>query len=145
MSNSATTIIRVCPEHMCRIFEREQLQRRVDSGEFRQVTTRSAPCSPPFRDAFDQLCVLSQEIELVDDRFAPEHPFHTVARCHRYVTETGATGASGKMDPKELLIGQTAYRMIKSKNPHCQLCENGDMIPLAERFRASKYRPESNA
>ena len=50
-------------------------------------------------------------------------------------------GASGKIDPKEILLNGVNYRQLEDRNPHCELCEGGDMIPLEERFYSSKYKP----
>ena len=76
---------------------------------------------------------------MLDDRFPPNDLRHIVLEAHCFLLEDEKTvGASGKIDPKELLIGNILY--IREKDS-CELCERDDFIPKKRRFRDSKYRP----
>lgn len=78
----------------------------------------------------------------MDDRYASTHYAHEVVRAHCYRTAAGVIGASGLPDPKEMTIGRINYRGLKRNNPHCELCESGDMIPSGKRFYNSAYAPK---
>ncbi len=133
-------IIRTCPEHLCRIFTREKFVERSDAGEFRLYFWPKANPKPftPFRDMNGELIVRSEEVLILDERFPPGHHRNEVMRSHCYITENGKIGASKKLDPKEITIGNANYRGLKKTS--CKLCE-GEMIPPEERFRNSTYRP----
>ena len=103
---------------------KERILERTESGEFEQIVSGNA-IDPPFVDHKGQLCVRTEEILIVDHTYPAGHHRHEVARLHRFVTEDGTTGASGLPDPKELMIGDLNYRMLKHKNPRCELCEGG--------------------
>ncbi len=138
MSSSPLRIIRVCPEHMCRIFEAEKLMERTESGELR-LHSKIKPKTKPFWDFKGQLCVQNEESLILNDNFPVDDPRHEVARIHRHVTESGTYGASGLPDPKDIVIGNVNYRGIGDRE--CELCKSGDMIPPEQRFVNSKYRP----
>ena len=123
-----------------RIFEREKLWEKGQSGELRLRVDRRLK-SKPFIDHNGKLCTHNEEYFLLDDRFPPTDPHHIVLRAHCFRAEDGSIGGSGKIDPKEMVIGDTNYRQLEFENPRCELCESGDMIPLEERFLSSTYRP----
>jgi hypothetical protein len=113
---------------------------RAEAGEF-EMTVEGNTIDPPFIDYNDRRCVRTEELFIRDLRFPPGHHRHDVARAHQFKRESGEIGASGMPDPKDLMIGDTNYRGLKQNNPHCHLCESGDMIPLDQRFQSSKYKP----
>jgi len=39
-----------------------------------------------------------------------------IARVHQYLKPDGTVGASGKPDPKRLLINDTLFRLVKAKD-----------------------------
>ena len=125
---------------MCQVFTRERLLERAASGQLRMQISLS-PITPPFTDYKGQTCITSQEIIIFDDAYPVGHDRHEVVRAHRFVTDTGTFGASGLIDPKDIMIGDVNYRLLKTKNPHCTICERGDMISPGDRFHGSKYRP----
>jgi len=125
---------------MCRIFEAERLWERMEAGEFKRHTD-SRPRNPPFIDHKGQKCVTNEEHFLRDARYPPDDDRHIVLRAHCFRTEDGSIGASGKIDPKEILLNGINYRQLAFVNPRCELCEGGDMIPVEQRFFNSKYRP----
>jgi hypothetical protein len=127
---------------MCKVFTQYRLWERAEAGEFR-IRIDSSPLNPPFTDRKGQKCVISDEVVIIDDAYPMGHHRHEVARAHRYITDTGVIGASGLVDPKDIMIEDTNYRGIKRKNPHCDLCESGDMIQPKDRFYDSKYNPSS--
>ena len=44
-------------------------------------------------------------------------------RVHQYLTEDGQIGASGKPDPKRILLNNTMYRLTRpSEQEPCQKC-----------------------
>jgi hypothetical protein len=127
---------------MCRVLEREQLLERCDAGELELRVARVREKNPPFIDWKGQECVQSEELLILNHALAPEHPQHEVARLHRFITADGEIGASGKPDPKSIVVADVEYRLLKKSTPRCELCEGGDMIPPEERFVTSRYRPE---
>jgi hypothetical protein len=53
-------------------------------------------------------------------------------------------GASGRIDPKEVLAGGVLYVRPEFKIPRCEICDAGDIIPTEERFFGSKIiRPNT--
>jgi hypothetical protein len=125
---------------MCPLLEQHRLWERMESGEFRLRTT-SRPKKNPKPDYKGRLLVANEENFILDDRFPPKHERHIVARLHCHRLADGSMGASEKMDPKELLIGDIQYRQLEFENPACALCEGGDFIPRKKRFYGSTYRP----
>jgi len=131
--------MRVCPEHACKLLEQHRLLERTN--EFRR-SERAKAIQPPRPDYKGQLLAWTVEVFLHDDRFPTKHERHIVLRAHCFRLQDGITiGASGKHDPKELLIGDIRYRQLSYKNPACELCEGGDFIPRRRRFYSSTYRP----
>jgi hypothetical protein len=118
---------------MCKIFSREKLWERMEAGEFELYIWKNTPISPPFIDYKGQRCVTNHDMLILDNRYPPEDHRHEVARVHRFITDKGTVGASGKPDPKEIMLGETNYRGWKNKDPRCELCESGDPIPPGER------------
>jgi hypothetical protein len=112
----------------------------MKKGEFRLVTKRK-PRVPPFIDYMNRECPWTEEVFLLDDRFPPTHAEHIVLRAHCFRLADGNIGASGQIDPKEILIRGVNYRQLDPANSACELCENGHMIPLKKRFFNSTYRP----
>jgi|ERR1700722_11235366 len=135
-------IVRSCPEHRCRIVRDQRLWSRYRSGEFR-LHTENKERNPPFVDYKKQECVRNQEHFLLDDSYPPKHERHIVLRGHCFRLRNGKIGASGRIEPKEITIGEINYRQLEYKNPRCQLCEGGDMIPVEERFFSSTYKPDT--
>jgi hypothetical protein len=125
---------------MCKIFAEHQIWQRTENNEFR-IERKGNPIDPPFIDYKRQECTITEELLILDDSFSVDDPRHEVARAHCYRKADGTIGASGLPDPKQMTIGNTSYRGIKRRSPHCQLCESGDMIPHAERHHGSTYRP----
>ena len=138
--DSSIRVVRICPEHACRIFASERLLERAERGEFR-YTTKSKPINPPKPDRSGKLKIATEEHFGRNDDFPEGHDRHIVFRAHCYRLDDGSIGASGLIDPKEMLIGDINYRQLAFKEPRCELCEGGDMIPASERFSSSTYRP----
>jgi len=96
----------------------------------------------PTPDWQGRIAPWSQDISLVDDRYSPADEHHIALEAHCYRLANGKVGgATGLVDPKEVLMGNTLYVRLAYKEPHCALCENGDMIPLEGRFYNSRYKP----
>jgi hypothetical protein len=125
---------------MCRLLEHHRLWGRMQAGEFRLRTERTVKRNPS-KDYKGRLIVANEENFILDDNFPAKHECHIVARLHCHRLADGSIGASEKMDPKELLIGNINYRQLDFKNPLCSLCEGGDFIPRSKRFYNAKYRP----
>jgi len=113
----------------------------MEAGEFRLFVKRK-PVKEPFEDHHGRTCVWTEENYLLDDRFEPSDDRHIVLRAHCYRTEELIVAGSGKIDPKEIMVGSLNYRQLELENPKCEICESGDMIPIHERFRSSTYKPE---
>jgi hypothetical protein len=143
MADNLYQIIRVCPEHMCRIFAAQRLMERALRNEF-DVSIESNPIEPPWTDWNNQLCVATEAVFIEDRSFPVGHHRREVARAHQYRTDQGTLGGSGKADPKDLMLGDVNFRIIKRRLPRCVLCEDcGDMIPPEQRFHNSHYKPGS--
>ena len=102
----------------------------------------------PLIDQFGNECWWTDLLIVIDPRFAKGDPRHQVAAgVNRHRSDTGTICGSGKWDPgkAELQIDGRFYarfRTRRGREPHCMLCENGDMIAKGDRFRDSVYRPE---
>jgi hypothetical protein len=142
----ANFIIRVCPEHLCKLFKEHRLLERMESGEY-QFRVESKRKTEVFVDHHNNECWWTDLLFITDPSFPVGHPRHEVAaRINRHRTEAGVIGGSGQWDPGKgfIQIEGKLYRKFKTKGgkePHCELCENGDMIPSSERFYDSTYRP----
>jgi hypothetical protein len=91
---------------------------RVRAGELRIVVLTTDPADPDFEELrpFDSeiiqyLAVDSGEI---------------LAECHRYVRargpQAGELGASGRRDPKWLLVGEEEWNISHTDNERCEDC-----------------------
>ena len=144
MDNLPYSIIRVCPEHLCKVFALHRIWERAQSGEF-QYEIRSKRKTEPFTDHLGNVCTWNDNIFITDNKFAVGHHRHQIAIAQRHRTDDGTIGASGLWDPKAMMISDINYRKFSTKAgkaPRCQLCERGDMIPVSGRFYDSKYKPD---
>ncbi len=135
-------VVRTCPEHRVRLFERERFWERYLAGELR-ADQRASIKKQPQSDYLGRKLIANVNLYLRDDKFPPNHQRHIVLHTHCHITEDGDIGASGKIDPKEMLVGEFEFRQLANDNPCCDLCVNGDMIPMSGRFYSSTYRPAS--
>ena len=110
------------------------------TGEFRHHVDRKRR-QLPLVDHEGRICTHNEEHFLLDDRFPRKDDRHIVLRAHCFTTEDGTIGGSGKIDPKEMIIGDINYRQLAFENPRCELCEGGDMIHPKHRFQSSTYKP----
>ena len=108
-------------------------------GEFR-IVIRSREMKPPTADWYGNLRATSQLVYLVDDQYSEGDYRRSVATGHRYLTVEGRVAASGKLDPKQKVVGEIEYRQMGKNADQCDLCVD-DPIPIEERFRGSVYRP----
>ena len=83
----------------------------------------------------------NQEISLVDDTHSSGSGRYIVLEAHCYRLYNGRVGASGLVDPKEVLVGDSLYVRLNPDNRRCALCEEGDMVPYEMRFPRSPYKP----
>ncbi len=137
--------VRVCDEHRCILLRKSDIWKRYYAGQLRLERPYTAPKINPTLDHRRRAAPWTQQISLVDDTYPKDHKRHIVldAHCTRY--EDGTVGASGLIDPKEILLGDTLYIRLKPKNAHCTFCENGDMIPFEMRHFNSLYKPPTAA
>lgn len=134
--------VRVCDEHRCILLRNSDIWKRFDKGSLRIKEPFTKRLKDPRPDWRGRIPRWAQNISLVDNRYAEDDPRYIVleAYCHRLANgEVG--GATGLVDPKEVLINNTLYIRTEYKNPHCALCESVDMIPLEARFHDSRYKP----
>jgi hypothetical protein len=132
--------VRICPEHMCIVLRKERFWRRYLNGEFRlytKTTLRQATST----DYKGRTPKWHQEHFLKDDKYPERHSRHLVVKAHCSRLPDGSVSASGLIDPKYLLVGDSSYRQLDFVNPHCAMCESGNMIPIEERFWNSVYKP----
>ncbi len=85
--------------------------------------------------------VWNRQTYLTDPKYAPRHERFIVLRAHSFRLTNKKVAASGLLDPKAILVGDTIYVELAQENPRCELCEGGEMIPLEERFYGSPYKP----
>ena len=139
--------VRVCPEHLYRLFNRNRIWERAESGELGYSIDADKLKPEPFEDHHGNVLVLTDRLTVWDPQFPEGHPLRQVAsKITRHKTATGKVGGSGLWDPGKgsLNIDGKRYRRFKTtdgKHPRCELCEAGDMIPAEERQFDSGYRP----
>ncbi len=109
-----------------------------------RLKIKSNPIDPPKPDYQGRLRVPPQKSTMaLTITLIQKHKRHIVFRSHCYRLADGSIGGSGKLDPKEILVGDVEYRQLTFENARCELCEDaGDMIPPDERFFNAKYRPQ---
>jgi hypothetical protein len=149
----AVPIIRVCPEHLCRLFEQNHILERTniegqnpDAEFIGKIDSKRK--NQPLIDHHGNECWITDLLFIVDSRFPQGDPRHEIANeVNRHRTDDGVVGGSGRWDPgkSHLQIDGTVYGRFQTKRgraPHCALCEGGDMISIEERFIDSIYRPQ---
>jgi hypothetical protein len=146
MDTSRPPIIRICPEHLCRLFNDRKIWERAVAGEL-QYHIESKRKEAPLIDVHGNECWITELLFVTDPNFPIGDPRHDVALdANRHKTDAGVIGGSGKWDPGKgqiQLDGKiyAKFRTRGGRQPHCELCEEGDMIHPSERFRDSVYRP----
>lgn len=91
------------PEELRQMFNMGCFWERARSGELRAVLMSEKHPAPP--KSSQPLCTLSQTLAYFDDQD------QEVARVHQYKRPNGTLGASGRPDPKRLLIGDIIYKI----------------------------------
>ena len=87
------------------MFNEEGYWEKTKSGEFTTVTLEHR--HPALTAANEPNCTYSQMISYRDANG------NEMARVHQYLRPDGTIGASGKPDPKRILLGGTLYRLHK--------------------------------
>lgn len=136
-------IIRVCPEHLVKLWTESRILERIGP----EFLSREEPKRKerPFTDHLNNTCWWTILLFVVDPRYPVGDYRHSVAEQvnrHRENKDSGIFCGSGKWDPgkSRLQIDGNLYGRFKTKGgkePHCELCENGDMIQ--QRFYDSVY------
>jgi hypothetical protein len=90
---------------MQKMFNERGFWEKTKSGELSAVTLEDR--HPALTAANEPFCTLSQMISYRDASG------NEVARVHQYLRPDGTIGASGKPDPKRVLVGDTLYRLVK--------------------------------
>lgn len=99
MSNPDTEIV-VTPSEIRRLFNYHILPKINQGLLSAQVRASKHPSSPKAKEPF---CTKSQFITYSDGKN------QKVAWAHRYLREDGSLGASGKPDPKKIVLDGTTY------------------------------------
>lgn len=81
---------------------------RVKAGELNAVVTDNR--HPSLTKAREPLCTYSQEVSYRDS------DNNEVARVHQYLKPDGEIGASGRPDPKRLLVDGVLHRLVRKKD-----------------------------
>jgi hypothetical protein len=132
--------VRTCPEHVCLLLMRMCLWKRCLRGEFGlEHSIRPRMVNDP--DHKGRIGKWQQNIYLRSDSYKWGELRHAVLEAYCARTQSGKITWSGLIDPKKIVIDGIFYRQLENVNPRCELCENGDMIPVEARFRKSKYKP----
>jgi hypothetical protein len=136
--------VRVCDEHRCIILRNSDIWGLFNRGQLRLKRPYTKVRKDPTPDRRSRIAPWNQDISLVNDTYPPKHSRHIVleAHCFRYA-DGNVGGATGLIDPKEVLIGNILYVRLEYADPHCSLCESGDMIPNEMRFFNSRYKPQT--
>jgi hypothetical protein len=120
------------------------VEERLATGEYyTKVIGRNVKKSP-LVDRNGKRCVISETYKVYNREFDQSDRRSLVAKTHRYITDTGEVGGSGKHDPRsiELPDGSRLLRLLDHPDQKCVLCEDeGDMVKPLDRFRDSTYRP----
>lgn len=91
---------------MQKMFNEGGLWEKTKTGELTTVSLEDR--HPALTIANEPFCTRSQ---MVSYRDASDNE---VARVHQYLRTDGTIGASGKPDPKRLLVAGTLYRLVKN-------------------------------
>lgn len=93
---------------MQKMFNEGAIWEKAKSGHLRMVQLEDR--HPALTAANEPHCTRSQMISYRDSSG------NEVARVHQYLRADGTLGASGRPDPKRLLVKGTLYRLTKKKN-----------------------------
>jgi hypothetical protein len=134
--------MRTCDEHRCILLRKSNIWKRFNQGKLRLEEPYTKLRKDPKPDYRGRVAPWNQELSFVDETYPPDHDRHIVLEAHCYRLADGDVGgATGLVDPKEILIGDVLHIRLASKNPSCGLCERDGMIPLEARFHGSRYKP----
>jgi hypothetical protein len=133
--------VRTCREHLCRILRQKRFWIQCFCGELGLRVTRSSRVSRE-ADHKGRVAVWHVNIYLHKIGSLIDHDYE-VLQAYCGMTDDGIITGSGLMDPKNIIIDGINYCQLSRSKPSCDLCENGDMIPLEERFMNAKYIPET--
>src|SRR5271168_3101803 len=98
-----STPVRINEWKMRWLFKRHRFLEKVKSGELTEQTTRDT--HPTRTVAAEPFCTRTQEVSYLDSTR------NEVARVHQYLRRDGTIGATGRPDPKRLVIRGQLYRM----------------------------------
>lgn len=96
---------RIPTTEMQKMFNEGGYWDKTKTGELTAVTLEHR--HPSLTAANEPFCTYSQ---MVSYRDASNNE---IARVHQYLRQDGTIGASGKPDPKRLLVGGTLYKLQK--------------------------------
>lgn len=100
------TVNRITANEMRKLFS-ENIFPQLSQGDLvTQVTWENHPSRPK---ANEPHCTKSQIVAYFDKGGME------IARVHRYLRTDGSLGASGKPDPKRIVIGGVTFRLIKGQ------------------------------
>ena len=102
------TIVRITVSEMQKRFNEGKHWERLLQGEYIAVVRENR--HPSLTVANEPFCTQSQMVSYIDKEN------NEVARVHQYLRQDGTIGASGKPDPKRLLVGNTLYRLKTAKS-----------------------------
>ena len=106
------TIRKVCPWGLRNRFNESRLAEREDGVTIVTVIVSDAPVSPVANQPAGSR---SQFVEYWEAGIL-------VAKCHRYLGPSGALGASGRPDPKWLLVDGEVWGSLHDDQTHCPDC-----------------------
>jgi hypothetical protein len=147
MTDYKYTIKRVCPEHLCKIFNTKEILSKAERGEYLTAVVKNK-IQHPTRDRKGNLASWTEWLHVTSNEHPVGDPRHEIALAHRRVSDEGVVCGSGKWDPKEMMLSDIKYekfRTRRGREPHCELCEGGDMIHPLHRQHDSHYRPGERA
>jgi hypothetical protein len=98
---------RISPTEMQKMFNEHGYWGKAKSGEFIAVLLEDR--HPSLTAANEPYCTHSQMISYRDASG------NEMARVHQYLRPDNTIGASGKPDPKRVLVDGTLYRLAKKK------------------------------
>jgi hypothetical protein len=98
-------IVRVSAEELRKLFNEHFLE-SITAGEFSETVMETR--HPSLTAANEPYCTESQMVSYRDPKTSQE-----IARAHRYLRPDAKIGASGKPDPKSVLINGVWHRIGK--------------------------------
>jgi hypothetical protein len=132
MTQPSYTISRVCEKHLRGVFWANRIWEKYFLYELDIIFKPAKP--KRFIDHKGTQVEWSQDLRFTD----PANGGKEVARCHWYLDVNIQPAGSGQPDPKDIMLGETNYRIWREGDPPCPLCPF--IVRIWARFRQQLQR-----